>query len=149
MVFASLFRPAHIAQRLRPSSLAQTLRQPKRGFSSTDDRTLSPPTSLLVLLGGYLVLVNGAAVALFYYDKQQAHRQAWRVRERDLQLSALLGGWLGGLWAMKTFRHKTVKQSFQQPYYLCVAGNVLLMGAGVVGWRLSPGFRRSVHSALR
>ncbi|TPX72726.1 hypothetical protein SpCBS45565_g00034 [Spizellomyces sp. 'palustris'] len=76
----------------------------------------TPPRFLLYIVGGYFAVINAGAVGLFWYDKNQALKRGWRVPEKQLQLTALLGGWVGGLWAMKTFRHKTVKQSFQQPY---------------------------------
>jgi uncharacterized membrane protein YsdA (DUF1294 family) len=51
-----------------------------------------------MLLGGYLVLVNLGSIGLFWYDKHQAVTKGWRVPEKTLQLSALMGGWIGGLW---------------------------------------------------
>ncbi|KAJ3087167.1 hypothetical protein HK102_011681 [Quaeritorhiza haematococci] len=110
--------------------------------------TLTPPPKLQLLVGGYLALINIGAFGLFAYDKFQATRSGWRVRERDLQLSALLGGWIGGFAAMATFRHKTIKQKFLQPYYAAVVGNVAVLGLAVVGWRFSPAFRTSVWRAL-
>ena len=47
----------------------------------------------------YLVLINAASAGLFWYDKQQALNKGWRVPEKTLQLTALLGGWIGGLWS--------------------------------------------------
>jgi len=46
-----------------------------------------------------LIVVYGAAVnavsfGLFWYDKQQARKKAWRVPEKTLCLSALAGGWV-------------------------------------------------------
>ena len=36
-----------------------------------------------------------------------------KVPEATLHVSALLGGWAGGMWAMDKFRHKTKKQPFR------------------------------------
>ena len=58
---------------------------------------------LLAATGGYLAVINLAAVGLFWYDKQQALNKGWRVPERQLQLTALLGGWVGGLWGSLGF----------------------------------------------
>jgi uncharacterized membrane protein YsdA (DUF1294 family) len=58
----------------------------------------------------YLSAVNIGSVALFGYDKFQAQNGGWRVSEKHLCQSALLGGWIGGLIAMQLFRHKTYKQ---------------------------------------
>jgi len=73
---------------------------------------------------GYATVVNGGSVALFWYDKQQAFSQGWRVPEKSLCLSALLGGWVGGYWAMEMFHHKTKKQSFRLTYHIATAVNV-------------------------
>ncbi|KAJ3024270.1 hypothetical protein HKX48_003095 [Thoreauomyces humboldtii] len=95
---------------------------------------------MLGAVAAYLVLVNVAAAGLFFYDKHQAKTRGWRVPEKTLQMTALVGGWIGGMWAMKAARHKTVKQSFQTPYMLCVAGNVVLVGAGLaMTWRVGSG----------
>ncbi|KAI9014897.1 hypothetical protein BC832DRAFT_527869 [Gaertneriomyces semiglobifer] len=100
-----------------------------------------PPNAVLYAIGGYFTIINAGAVGLFWYDKQQALKRQWRVPERQLQLTGLLGGWIGGLWAMQTFRHKTVKKSFKEPYMACVVGNVLACMGAVAAWRYSPGFR--------
>lgn len=55
----------------------------------------------------YIVLINLAAFALMGIDKRRAVRHAWRISEKTLFLSALLGGSLGALLGMRTFRHKT------------------------------------------
>eukprot|EP01027_Heterolobosea_sp_BB2_P011148 GEZU01016254.1.p1 GENE.GEZU01016254.1~~GEZU01016254.1.p1 ORF type:complete len:118 (-),score=10.15 GEZU01016254.1:831-1184(-) len=81
------------------------------------------------LVGAYFVLVNAGSAALFWYDKQQAINGGWRVRERDLQLTALAGGWIGGFWAMQAFRHKRSKPEFLQPYYAACAANLVILGA--------------------
>ena len=64
--------------------------------------------SPLGLLAAYLVTVNLWAFGLMWFDKRRAKRPgARRVRERTLFLSALLGGSLGAVIGMWTFRHKT------------------------------------------
>ncbi|KND01553.1 uncharacterized protein SPPG_03355 [Spizellomyces punctatus DAOM BR117] len=108
----------------------------------------APPRILLYIVGGYFAVINAGAVGLFWYDKNQALKRGWRVPEKQLQLTALLGGWVGGLWAMKTFRHKTVKQSFQQPYLLCMAGNIVACVGGIAAWRFNPSFRTAVIKSL-
>ena len=58
----------------------------------------------------YLGTVNIGSAALVGYDKAQAVRGKWRVSERTLCQSAVIGGWAGGLVAMQVFRHKTRKK---------------------------------------
>lgn len=55
----------------------------------------------------YIILINLIAFALMGIDKRRAVRHAWRISEKTLFLSALLGGSLGALLGMYTFRHKT------------------------------------------
>lgn len=55
----------------------------------------------------YLLLINAAAFLLMLIDKQKARKNRWRIPERTLLLSAALGGSVGALLGMYTFRHKT------------------------------------------
>ena len=49
----------------------------------------------------YLFAVNITAFALFGADKRKARRNAWRISEKALFLSAVLGGSLGALIGMR------------------------------------------------
>lgn len=60
----------------------------------------------------YIILINLAAFALMGIDKRRAVRHAWRISEKTLFLSAFLGGSLGALLGMRTFRHKTRHRYF-------------------------------------
>ena len=62
---------------------------------------------LLLAAGVYLLLVNLAAFLTFGADKRRAKRGRWRVPEKTLFALALLGGSVGAICGMKTFRHKT------------------------------------------
>lgn len=55
----------------------------------------------------YLILANLAALILMGADKSKARRHRWRIPERVLFLSAILGGSLGATAGMWLFRHKT------------------------------------------
>lgn len=55
----------------------------------------------------YLLLINALAFVLMLADKQKARKNRWRIPERTLMLTALLGGSVGALLGMYTFRHKT------------------------------------------
>ena len=59
------------------------------------------------LLIVYLLLINIAAFALFGADKRKARRGDWRISEKALFLSAVLGGSLGAMIGMRFFHHKT------------------------------------------
>ena len=60
----------------------------------------------------YLLLINAAAFLLMLVDKIKAKKNRWRIPERPLFGSALLGGSIGALLGMYTFRHKTKHLSF-------------------------------------
>ena len=50
---------------------------------------------------------------------------------------------------METFRHKTVKKSFKEPYMACVAGNALIMAGAAGAWAILPRFRSSAANLAR
>ena len=55
----------------------------------------------------YLAAVNLVTFTVYGVDKAKARRGAWRVPEKTLFLLPLLGGSIGALLGMRTFRHKT------------------------------------------
>ncbi|UOR11971.1 DUF1294 domain-containing protein [Halobacillus amylolyticus] len=65
-----------------------------------------------VVLGGSF-FCNIALFFLMGYDKSKARKGQWRVKEKHLWLFALLGGSLGGVVGMRTFRHKTKHARFR------------------------------------
>ena len=60
----------------------------------------------------YLLTVNAVAFLLMLVDKQKARRKLWRIPESTLLLSAAIGGSIGALAGMYTFRHKTKHLKF-------------------------------------
>ena len=62
---------------------------------------------LKILLFGYLVIVNIVGFAMMGMDKKRAIRGAWRISEASLFIVALIGGSIGSILGMNTFRHKT------------------------------------------
>ena len=60
----------------------------------------------------YLLIVNAVAFILMLVDKIKAKNNMWRIRESTLLLSAALGGSIGALAGMYTFRHKTLHRKF-------------------------------------
>jgi uncharacterized membrane protein YsdA (DUF1294 family) len=61
----------------------------------------------------YLFFINLIAFITMYNDKQKAKRNEWRVPERALWILSFVGGSLGILFGMRTFRHKTKHSSFK------------------------------------
>ncbi len=60
----------------------------------------------------YLFIVNALGFLLMLIDKQKAKKGRWRIPERTLFLTAVIGGSVGSLLGMYTFRHKTKHLSF-------------------------------------
>ena len=84
---------------------------------------------LLVLIAIELVVVNLGSVIAIWWDKRRAKKDQWRIKEATLLAWALVGGWPGGIWAMRRFRHKTSKRSFQAKYVLAVLLNIGMIAA--------------------
>lgn len=64
----------------------------------------------LILL--YLLIVNAIAFTLMLADKRMAQKNLWRIPEATLLMSAAIGGSIGSLAGMYTFRHKTKHLKF-------------------------------------
>lgn len=55
----------------------------------------------------YLLIINAAGFLLMRSDKVRARKNRWRIPEATLMTVAALGGSVGSLLGMYTFRHKT------------------------------------------
>jgi uncharacterized membrane protein YsdA (DUF1294 family) len=60
----------------------------------------------------YLLLINALVFLLMLIDKYKAKKNLWRIRESTLLLIAAIGGSIGALAGMYTFRHKTKHLKF-------------------------------------
>lgn len=60
-----------------------------------------------IIIIAYLILVNIAGFVLMGVDKSKAKRRKWRIPEATLFLVAAIGGSIGSIAGMYTFRHKT------------------------------------------
>jgi uncharacterized membrane protein YsdA (DUF1294 family) len=78
----------------------------------------------------YLILVNAAAFALMFADKQKAIRGQWRIPEKVLLGVALLGGSIGAIAGMYTFRHKIRHGKFKYGLPLILLVQLYLLGYG-------------------
>jgi len=75
----------------------------------------------------YLMIINIVSFCLFAWDKQRSRKGAWRIRERDLLLLAILGGSLGSLLGMYTLQHKTRHIKFKVGIPLIVLLQAVLL----------------------
>lgn len=72
---------------------------------------------------GIMALLNIQSCYLFYQDKQLARRGAYRIPEKRLLWSGLLGG-IGAFVAMNIFRHKTQHLRFKILIPIALAINI-------------------------
>ncbi len=79
----------------------------------------------LILL--YFLIINAVSFLLMLVDKQKARKNLWRIPESTLMTSALLGGSIGALAGMYTFRHKT-----KHPKFTIGIPLILFLQAGIL-----------------
>ena len=60
----------------------------------------------------YLILINLIGFFVMWSDKKKKKKGKWRIPENTLFLITLLGGGIGTIAGMYTFRHKTKKLKF-------------------------------------
>lgn len=80
---------------------------------------------LMKVLYIYLIVINAAAFLLMLIDKVKAKKNLWRIPEATLFLVAAVGGSIGSLLGMYTFRHKTKHIKF-------IVGMPLILAAHIV-----------------
>lgn len=86
------------------------------------------PLWILALYG----ISSSITYGLYGRDKVNAQQRARRIPEDTLHFLELVGGWPGALLAQEYWRHKTVKATYQQVFWLMVGVNlVLLIGYSV------------------
>lgn len=77
---------------------------------------------LVKILILYLLIVNAIGFILMLVDKIKAKKNLWRIPEATLFLVAVIGGSIGSILGMYTFRHKTkhIKFTVGMPLILAV-----------------------------
>ena len=60
----------------------------------------------------YLVMINLIGFLMMWSDKRKAKKGKWRIPEQTLFVVTALGGGVGTIAGMYTFRHKTQKLKF-------------------------------------
>ena len=82
---------------------------------------------LSTLLALYLLLINLTGFLLMGLDKRRARRGEWRIPEKNLFLTALLGGSIGSILGMHTFHHKTKHWYFRYGLPTILLAQLLLL----------------------
>lgn len=85
-------------------------------------------------IAAYLLTINIVGFFSMYLDKRKARKKVWRIPEATLFLIALIGGSIGSIVGMHTFRHKTRHWYFV--YGMPVI--LLLQIAAVIALLMSP-----------
>ena len=60
----------------------------------------------------YFVIINVIGFLIMWLDKRKARKGSWRIPEKTLFIITALGGGIGTIAGMYTFRHKTQKLNF-------------------------------------
>lgn len=63
--------------------------------------------NIWIIIAVYLAIVNITGFIIMGVDKSKAKRRKWRIPEATLFLVAAIGGSIGSIVGMYTFRHKT------------------------------------------
>ena len=69
----------------------------------------------------YYIIITVLTFIVWGFDKFRAKFQQWRVPEKTLYGLIMLGGGIGALVGMTTFRHKTRKPQFKIASFTSIA----------------------------
>ena len=75
----------------------------------------------------YLVIINIIAFLAMYIDKRKAKYGKWRIPEQTLLILAIIGGSIGAIAGMYTFRHKTKKLRFSVGFPVILILQIVLI----------------------
>lgn len=81
----------------------------------------------------YLVFINIIAFLAMGIDKRKAIKGKWRIKESTLFTLVVLGGGIGGICGMYTFRHKTQNKMFTIGFPLILITEIILVIVNVFG----------------
>ncbi|MCC0764295.1 DUF1294 domain-containing protein [Clostridioides sp. ES-S-0006-03] len=59
------------------------------------------------LISIYFIIINIIGLSSMYIDKKKAIKNKWRIKEATLLAIAIIGGSIGSIIGMYSFRHKT------------------------------------------
>ena len=76
----------------------------------------------------YVCILNIIAFLLMGIDKAKSKKHAFRIPEKNLFLSAILGGSVGAILGMQAFRHKTKHWYFKYGMPAILALQLVILG---------------------
>ena len=83
--------------------------------------------NLITYLIIYLIVINLISFFAMYVDKRKAKYGRWRIPEQTLFILALIGGSIGAIAGMYTFRHKTKKLRFSIGFPVILILQIILI----------------------
>lgn len=75
----------------------------------------------------YLIVINVVGFLIMGFDKWKAKRGSWRIPEKTLFTITLMGGGVGTIAGMYTFRHKTKKLYFTIGFPVILIAEAILV----------------------
>ena len=75
----------------------------------------------------YFIVINLIGFFVMWLDKRKAIKGSWRIPEKTLFLITALGGGIGTIAGMYTFRHKTKKLRFSIGFPIILVLQILLV----------------------
>ena len=83
--------------------------------------------NLITYLIIYLIVINLISFFAMYIDKRKAKYGRWRIPEQTLFILALIGGSIGSIAGMYTFRHKTKQLRFSIGFPVILILQIILI----------------------
>ena len=90
----------------------------------------------LIIAAAVLLFTNLSCFLLMRHDKMQARKSLRRIPEKTLFLSAGLFGAIGGVLAMRIYRHKTKHWDFKTFFPLMMIVQIAVVGFATWRWLL-------------
>ena len=75
----------------------------------------------------YLIIINLIAFLTMFIEKRKAKYGRWRIPEQTLLILAIIGGSIGAIAGMYTFRHKTKKLRFSVGFPVILILQIILI----------------------
>lgn len=93
-------------------------------------------TSILIKIITIIAMLQILPVLIYGIDKLLAKMNLFRIPEKALLATTFLFGILGSIAAMRIFKHKTTKSSFQNNFRLVVFLRIIiLVSVGLIIWK--------------
>ncbi|WP_137166973.1 DUF1294 domain-containing protein [Salinimonas lutimaris] len=82
---------------------------------------------LSLVTTGIYVVMSVITYTAYAIDKRAAQRNQWRIKERNLHMLSVAGGWPGAMLARYHLRHKSRKQPFRVIFWGTLVVNLGLV----------------------